>query len=113
MPDADAPFPFEAARDLLGIARALYVTFKGMGPAYDTHRSKVASIGSQLQRAIEKAQKGGPGTWNQKTAWLMAEKAAQDLGALVDKYLPASVWPYDGRADVLIRASGERLRKRT
>lgn len=99
----DEPFPFEAARDLLGIARALYVAFRGMGPEYSTHLDRVASIGNHLQRAIEKAQKGGAGTWNQKTAWLMAEQAAQDLGTLVDKYVPASL---------LIRASRERLARR-
>lgn len=102
MPNEE-PFPFEAVRDLIGIARALYLAFKGMGPAYVTHMGKVASIGNQLQRAVEKAKKGGPGTWNHTTAWLMAEQAAKDLGTLVDKYMPATV---------LIRASGERLARK-
>lgn len=99
----DEPFPYETVRDLIGIARALFLAFRTMGPEYTTHMGKVASIGSQLQRAMEKARKGGPGTWNHTTAWIMAEQAATDLGTLVDKYLPASL---------LIRATGQRLARR-
>ena len=98
----DEPFPKETVRDLIGIARALYLAFKGMGPAYRDHMTRVTIIGTKLSRALEKASKGGPGTWNQRTAWLMAEESAQELGTLVDKYVPATV---------LIRAAGERLKR--
>ena len=100
MPPAPAgPFPKEAARDLLGIARALYLTFKNMGPAYDKPRERVRHIGDRLARAIEKSEKIGD--WSRSTAWMMAEEAAQELGELVDVYLPAKN---------LIAAAGERLR---
>lgn len=90
LPTDDPPFPFEAARDLVGIAHALYAAFNAMGKGYDTQLNRVSSIGILLTRAIEKPQKGGPG-----------EQA--DLGELVDVYLPAKQ---------LIAASGGRLRKR-
>jgi hypothetical protein len=99
----DEPFPAEAARDLLGLARSLYVAFGKMGPAYETQRTKLAAIGSKLSRAIDKARKGGPGTWNQNTAWLMAEEAAKDLGELVDVYFPARQ---------LIKATGDRISRK-
>ena len=100
----DGPIPLDALRDLIALTRALYVTFKGMGKGYDAQLTKLTAIGSQLTRALDKAQKGGPGTWNHRTAWLMAEQATTDLGEVVDVYLPAKA---------LITASGERLlRKR-
>lgn len=73
----DEPYPRETVRDLIGIARALYVAFRKMGPAYATLLSRVTAIGTKLSRAFDKASKGGPGTWNQSTAWLMAEEAAK------------------------------------
>jgi hypothetical protein len=99
----DGPLPLEALRDLIAIARALYAAFGTMGPGYGAQRTKLAAIGSKLGRALEKAQKGGPGTWNHRTAWLMAEDATRELGELVDIYLPAKV---------LITAAGDRLLKK-
>lgn len=99
----DGPFPAEVARDLLGLARAMYAAFQGMGPEYRDHLMRLRGIGYQLQLALDKARQGGPGTFANRSAWLIAEKAAQDLGTLVDKYMPAQL---------LIRATGERLAKR-
>jgi len=98
----DEPFPKEVVRDLIGIARALYTTFKAMGPAYSEQLNKVTQIGAKLSRALEKGQKGGPGTWNATTATLMAEQAAKELGSMVDVYLPAKV---------LIKAASGRLKR--
>ena len=98
----DLPFPKEVVRDLIGITRALYVAFKGMGPAYADQLSRVTQIGAKLSRALEKGQKGGPGTWNSNTATLMAEQAAKELGSMVDAYLPAKV---------LIKAASGRLKR--
>jgi hypothetical protein len=99
----DGPLPVEVVRDLLGIARAMYAAFQSMGAEYETHLLKLRGIGYQLQLSLEKAKQGGPGTFPHRSAWLIAEKAAADLGALVDKYMPAQL---------LIKATGERLSKR-
>jgi hypothetical protein len=99
----EGPIPLDALSDLIALTRALYVTFKGMGKGYDTQLSQLTAIGAKLTRALAKAQKGGPGTWNHRTAWLMAEEATTELGQVVDVYLPAKA---------LITASGERLLKK-
>lgn len=88
---ADEPFPKEAVRDLIGIARGLYLALRRMGPGHGQQLSRVTAVGAKLSRALDKASKGGPGTWNQTTAWLMAEEAAKELGELVDMYMPAKV----------------------
>lgn len=99
----DGPIPLEALQDLIALTRALYVTFKGLGKGYDRQLAQLAQIGAKLTRALDKAQKGGPGTWNHRTAWLMAEEATKELGDVVDVFLPAKA---------LITASGERLLKK-
>lgn len=81
----------------------MYAAFQAMGPEYETHLLRLRGIGFQLQLALEKAKQGGPGTFAHRSAWLISEKAAADLGALVDKYLPAQL---------LVKATGERLAKR-
>jgi hypothetical protein len=80
----------------------MYAAFQGMGPEYGTHLMRLRGIGFQLQLALDKAKQGGPGTFAIRPAWLISEKAAKDLADMVDKYLPAQV---------LIRATGERLAK--
>lgn len=99
----DGPIPLDALRDLIALCRALYLTFKGMGKGYDKQLTQLAQIGAKLGRALDKAERGGPGTWNHRTAWLMAEEATKELGTVVDVYLPAKA---------LITASGERLLKK-
>lgn len=99
----DGPIPLDALRDLIALTRALYVTFKGMGKGYNAQLTALTAIGTKLTRALQKSQKGGPGTWNHRTAWLMAEEATTELGQVVDVYLPAKA---------LITASGERLLKK-
>lgn len=99
----DGPLPLETVRDLIGIARALYGALKAHGPAFADQATKVANAGAQLGRALEKAQKGGPGTWNHRTAWLMAEQAAADLGAVAGEQMLAKS---------LVAATGARLLKK-
>jgi len=99
----DGPIPIETVRDLLALARALYAAFARMGPSYEGHMHQLRGIGFQLQLALDKAKQGGPGTFANRSAWLIAEKAAQALGTMVDAYLPAKS---------LIAATGERLRKK-
>jgi hypothetical protein len=88
---------------LIALCRTFYVTFRGLGQGYDVQLAQLTAIGAKLTRALEKAEKGGPGTWNHRTAWVMAEEATQELGRVVDVYLPAKA---------LITASGARLLKK-
>ena len=63
----------------------------------------VGARGCCIAFAIEKGERGKPGRLLNRSTWLIAEQAAQDLGQLVDAYLPAKA---------LITATGARLRKR-
>jgi hypothetical protein len=99
----NGPLPVEVVRDLLGIARAMYAAFSRMGPEYSTHLERLRGVGYQLQLALEKAAQGGPGTFAHRSAWLISEKAAKDLGDMVDAYVPAKA---------LVTATGERLSRK-
>jgi hypothetical protein len=99
----EGPIPVETVRDLLGIARALYAAYVEMGPAYDKQRQKLRGIGYQLGLALERAGQAGPGTFKHRAAWLIASRAADDLMAMVDAYLPARV---------LLKATTDRLAKK-
>jgi hypothetical protein len=98
----DAQFPIAVAEDLLSLTRALYAHYGSLGPAFDQQVLKLRGIGSQLHLAIEKAERGGPGTLFHRAAWLIAEQAVKDLGELVG----------DVRGAALIEATGGRLLKR-
>jgi hypothetical protein len=98
--DTEQPLDVSVVRDLLGVARSLYAAFVAMGPAYDDQRFRLRGIGLQLALAIEKAGQGGPGTFANRCACLIAEKAAADLGAVIDEHFPAKS---------LITATGARL----
>lgn len=99
----DGPLPVETVRDLLGVTRALYAAIQAMGPGYSDQLFRLRGIGFQLNLALEKAEKGGPGTLHHRSAWLIAEKAVEDLGVLVDGSLPARM---------LVISAGERVLKR-
>jgi hypothetical protein len=100
----DGQIPIESLRDLLGLARAIYATLATMGPAYSDQLFRLRGIGYQLTLALERAGQGGPGTFPHRAAWLISEKAVQDLGDLIaEDALPAKA---------LIAASGERLLKK-
>jgi hypothetical protein len=96
----DDQLPVETVRDLLALARAMWaVTPKHASAA----RLKLEGIGYQLRLALEKASLGAPGTLHHRCAWLIAERAAQDLGAIVDE---------STLAKELIGATSERLRRK-
>lgn len=90
-------------RDLLGLARAMYAAFAELGPEYDEQRFTLRSVGFQLQIALERAAQGGPGTFANRCAWLIADKAAQDLSAIIGEQVPAKA---------LVKAAGSRLAKK-
>lgn len=75
-----------------------------MGKGYDHQLYELRRIGDKLTLALEKAERcNSPGTWDHKTAWLLAEEGTKALGEVVDVY-----WAGQG-AD---HASGDRLLKR-
>ena len=90
-------------RDLLGVARALYAALAEMGPEYSEQRFRLCGVGHQLQLALQRASEGGPGTFKNRCAWLIADQAAKDLGEIVGEAVPAQA---------LVRAAGERLAKK-
>ena len=95
--------PVEVVRDLLGIARAMYAAFETMGPEYADHMFRLRGIGFQLQLALDKAAMGGNGTFAMRSAWLISEEAAKNLGKLVDEHMPAQL---------LVKPTGERLARK-
>src|SRR5438045_1606537 len=77
------PFPFDAVRDLLGVVRALYVARRqsNSGPV---PLARIVRIGSALAQALELATKHGVGTVGHAAAWARAERAAVEVGDLVE-----------------------------
>jgi len=83
------PFPFEPARDLLGVVRALYAAAKARGADLDRLRV-IAAVGTDLAQALELASAHPPGTLGFSSAWTRAERAAARAGELVDALTPAA-----------------------
>jgi hypothetical protein len=81
------PFPFEAVRDLLGILRALYAAAKHEA-AGAARLAQIRRIGRELRAAMDLAFEHAPGTLGHAAAWQRAERATQQLGALVDCTTP-------------------------
>jgi hypothetical protein len=96
------PFPFQAARDLLGIARALYAAARSRGADPDRLRA-IAAVGAELRQAIGLARAHAPGTLGFSSAWARAERAAAATMALVDALTPA---------EPIVRAAVARARLR-
>ena len=113
MPSRGDPFPFEAARDLLGILRALYVaTEKEEGGK--RRLEAILRCGRELGAAIALARRHEPSTLGYDAAWRRAEAATRQAMDLIESTTPieptlaaavARVWP---RA-----ASGARRRRDT
>jgi hypothetical protein len=83
------PFPLEAARDLLGIVRALYAEARSRGASVaDLHA--IAAVGDDLRQAIALAEAHPPGTLGFSSAWARAERAAGRVGELADALAPAA-----------------------
>jgi hypothetical protein len=74
----DNPFPFEAARDLLGIVRATWVWARGAQRTSDMQ--KLARIGRLLREALVLAVEHQPGTMGPAAAWNKADAAVEQLG---------------------------------
>lgn len=94
------PFPFEAARDLLGVVRTLYADARARGADADRLRA-IAAAGAELRQAMELAAAHPPGTLGFSSAWARAERAAAQVGDLVDALTPAAP---------LVRAAAARAR---
>lgn len=76
------PFPLEAARDLLGLVRAVYAARVAEGAGAVT-LAKVAAIGVDLAEAIELGERNRAGTLGHAAAWKRAERAACDAARAV------------------------------
>jgi hypothetical protein len=75
----ETPFPLETARDLLGIARALYVAWKEQGRP----TAELEQIGKDLRAAIALARKSPVPSVGNSAAWAKAERATERLGVIV------------------------------
>ncbi|MCC6552239.1 MAG: hypothetical protein IT372_04355 [Polyangiaceae bacterium] len=82
------PFPFEAARDLLGVVRALYAAARARHADADKLRA-IEAVGAELSQAIALASAHPPGTLGFSSAWARAERASALAGELVDAMTPA------------------------
>jgi hypothetical protein len=80
------PLPVETVRDLLGLARALYRAWVAEGPSTAARRQRLRAIGYDLAKALDMAKKHEPGTLGHAGSWKKAERAAKELGELVDDY---------------------------
>ena len=80
------PFPAQTVRDLIGIARLLYRTWRAAS-AGDTHLPELVAIGKDLQAALTMAAASKPGTRRHREAWELAEVATHRLGGILDAYV--------------------------
>jgi hypothetical protein len=80
------PFPTGVVRDLIGIARLLYRTWRAANPA-DTRLPELVAIGKDLRTAATMAGATKPGTRRHRQAWELAEVATHRLGSILDAYV--------------------------
>lgn len=80
------PFPTQTVRDLIGIARLLYRTWRGAN-AGDTRLPELVAIGKDLQAALALAAGSKPSTRRHRQAWELAETATHRLGGLLDAFV--------------------------
>lgn len=71
-------FPHEAVRDLIGIARAMYLVEQSV-----PRRAELASIGKSLRIALDMAHRSPPESLGAKAALKRAEEATDQLCAIV------------------------------
>lgn len=79
-------FPAQTVRDLIGIARLLYRTWRAANPA-DTRLPELVAIGKDLRAAATMASATKPGTRRHRQAWELAELATDRLGSILDAYV--------------------------
>jgi len=97
MPLNDAN-PIDTLRDILGIARALYLE---CAPSADPiELDELRAIGADLRDAYERMLRARPGTAAYATACDKADQATQRLGSLLGDYASTRA---------LVRAVGSRL----
>lgn len=94
-------FPVGAARDLLGIARALYRSEQA-GAGDPVRLEELRRVGEKLRTAIDLASRTEPGTLGHSASWSHAEQATASLGELVG----------DAKLSEAISATAERVRRR-
>lgn len=79
-------FPAQTVRDLIGIARLLYRTWRAANPA-DTPLPELVAIGKDLRAAATLANATKPGTRRSRQAWELPEVATHRLGSILDAYV--------------------------
>jgi hypothetical protein len=80
------PFPTQTVRDLIGIARLLFRTWRAANPG-DTRLPELVAIGKDLRAAATMASASKPGTRRYRQAWELAETATHRLGGVLDAYV--------------------------
>jgi hypothetical protein len=95
-------FPFEEVRDLIGLARSIYLAAKAQG-AGRLQLRRIESVGRELLDAYELALTSTPGTIGMRAAWVRAEDACRAVAGLVTMT--------DG-AEPVVRAAMHRVRAR-
>jgi hypothetical protein len=94
--------PRDTVRDLLGIARALYVVRENQG-ADRTELDRIREVSAWLVDALELA-RTAPDTLGHRAAWSKAERATATLTELL--------LVHDESTKRLVGAQAERLRQR-
>lgn len=90
--------PIETLRDLLGIARAVYVEWApSAGPI---ELDELRSLGAELRVAYQRVLRARPGTAASAAAWSQADRATHRLGVLVGEHTSTKA---------LVRAIGSKL----
>jgi hypothetical protein len=82
------PFPTQTVRDLVGIARLLYRTWKAHAVGGDKRLPELVAVGKDLQTALRMANGSKPGTRQHNEAWELAEVATRKLSYMLDAYVP-------------------------
>lgn len=80
------PFPAQTVRDLIGIARLLYRTWRTANGG-DTRLPELVAIGKDLQAALSIAAESAAGTRRHRQGWELAEQATRRLGGLLDAFV--------------------------
>jgi hypothetical protein len=80
------PFPTQTVRDLIGIARLLYRTWRAANPG-DTRLPVLVAIGKDLRTSLTIAAATPEGSRRQRQAWELAEVATHRPGGILDAYV--------------------------
>jgi hypothetical protein len=80
-------FPLEKARDLLGIARALYRYELGLPPprADRLRKEELIKIGRHFREAVELGARCERGTMGRKAAWSWLQRGCTELEEFVGR----------------------------